>query len=82
MFAECAIQYDTKNGGDIYVFVEKQILVGDDGGGDECFCVCLTMVCLCSRARVYLGVCKCVPAFMWGMERGLKSQLMDQHIHF
>ena len=27
MFAECTIQYDTKKGGDIYVFVEKQILV-------------------------------------------------------
>ena len=27
MFAECTIQYDTKNGWDIYVFVEKQILV-------------------------------------------------------
>ena len=23
MFAECTIQYDTKKGGDIYVFVEK-----------------------------------------------------------
>ena len=27
MFAECTIQYDTKKGGNIYVFVEKQILV-------------------------------------------------------
>ena len=27
MFAECTIQYDTKKGGDIYVFIEKQILV-------------------------------------------------------
>ena len=27
MFAECTIQYDTKKGEDIYVFVEKQILV-------------------------------------------------------
>ena len=27
MFAECTIQYDTKKGGDIYVFVEKQIRV-------------------------------------------------------
>ena len=27
MFAECTIQYDTKKGGDICVFVEKQILV-------------------------------------------------------
>ena len=27
MFAECTIQYDTKYGGNIYVFVEKQILV-------------------------------------------------------
>ena len=27
MRAECTIQYDTKSGGDIYVFVEKQILV-------------------------------------------------------
>ena len=27
MFAECTIQYDTKKWGDIYVFVEKQILV-------------------------------------------------------
>ena len=25
--AECTVQYDTKKGGDIYVFVEKQILV-------------------------------------------------------
>ena len=27
MFAECTIKFDTKKGGDIYVFVEKQILV-------------------------------------------------------
>ena len=27
MFTECKIQYDTKKWGDIYVFVEKQILV-------------------------------------------------------
>ena len=26
MFAECTLQYDTKKWGDIYVFVEKQIL--------------------------------------------------------
>ena len=31
MFTECTIQYDTKKGGgDIYVFVEKQILVLPD----------------------------------------------------
>ena len=27
MSAECTIQYDTKKRGDIYVFIEKQILV-------------------------------------------------------
>ena len=27
MFAECIVEYNTKKGGDIYVFVEKQILV-------------------------------------------------------
>ena len=27
MFAECTIEYDIKKGGDICVFVEKQILV-------------------------------------------------------
>ena len=27
MFTECTIQYDTKKWGDIYVFVETQILV-------------------------------------------------------
>ena len=27
MFAECTIQYDTKKGENIYVFVQKQILV-------------------------------------------------------
>ena len=27
MFPECTLQYDTKKRGDIYVFVEKQILV-------------------------------------------------------
>ena len=76
MFAECTIQYDTKKGRDIYIFIEKQILVCiDPVTGDQISSMPPMLLIFCHHLRVHLAAVF-VPSQYLLVEKGALSGAM------